>query len=803
MSNSIKQSLEKTLEALGKDQYNFGYPVIVGFDQVTTNYVLKQEFIERYSSGLFLDPMNSEIDVEPGVSQHELVDFCLDEPRLSFENADLSDSKAMLLMRTVRGKQLQLSRPLGAQRMRMTRMAEATPINGPALVFDIKLNALETGISDDGRIYFSFFAKEGNYNFYGGVTEFERDKLGLHFKKHFESYTAPPDKNRRIEYTLGQMTQLPNPSLNPHRFKIRTHKTDETSGDGAVVLFIELEEFDSSKAVPPDENSKLPYLLPDGYSASMLVNTDFLGQAIIASHLNKYDTERLRLAFKVTPGYTFRYHGEGQVLFDAIFHSSPAGTIIGIDPRWTSPASFDEKNSLFLEIKGTSVTLNFTGKTTIDFEMNSNGVTRHATADYSWSLRQKYKFEFDNSNGASKIVLVQDGKYEWSYTPTLSEELKGLIFVYNFSEDAFLADFHRPIGIMITTMAGFMNSMNMEIDTFIMSSLLFRNSHITLDSLHQPNDFFAPGQLAADRNKFKIIRTDGQPIDKGETYTLPGRSIPFKTEPATEGVTWSVRHVPDYEGDNSPGKIDPPTGDYRAPAADEFKGTHVKVIVTATKGAEVSHALVCVLRTSVNVYPSVASVNVGAYTDIIAGEMNGNSISWKVEGLGDLGDVPEDDPLAQTSQRYLAPTEVEEWDESMPVVDMVMRHSKVVISSGDIEKVVDILIPVEMEGSYWLEPKEHDGGVKHELWVKPKNSSPIQVPQHETSWHVRVGNGTIKDGVYTPDPDKPEEYAVIVAIHDTAYLPEYASIIVPLPFLDVKQYLALYAPDNAKAMAGQ
>lgn len=144
MNSSTKQSLEQFLEELAKVRKNFGYPVIVAFDRKTANHVLKQEFIERYAGGLFLDPMNSEVDIEAGLSYHQLQDFCLDEPRLSFENSDLSNSKAKLMMRSVRGKQIQLSQSIGSTRRRVTRLAEATPVNGPSLVFDVDL------ISDRG-----------------------------------------------------------------------------------------------------------------------------------------------------------------------------------------------------------------------------------------------------------------------------------------------------------------------------------------------------------------------------------------------------------------------------------------------------------------------------------------------------------------------------------------------------------------------------------------------------------------------------------------------------------------------------
>lgn len=809
-NNSTEQSLEKLLEELGKARKNFGYPIIVAFDRKTANHVLKQEFIERYSGGLFLDPMNSEVDLEPGVSYHQLNDFCLDEPRLSFENADLSDSKAALMMRTVRGKQLQLTQATGSTHRRVTRLAEATPVNGPSLVFDIELQNTYGEISDEGRVYFQFTAGK-NYAFYGGVTQFEIDKLGQHFKQYFEGMSIDPGGRAKIEYTLGRIAATESSALKPHKFAIRTHgalgstpRNTENFADGAVVLFIELEGFDSGAAVPPDENRKLPYLLPVDHSANMLVNTDFLGLAIVGSAIKKLDN-RFQLEFKVSPGEKFIYYAEGKVQFDGIYLSNGSASLTAREPDWYSPSLFDENNGFFLKIVNNSITVEFKANATLTFDFLKDNKPDTATASPSWRFSQHYTFEVDDTGSGSKIKLVKTGKLEYAFTPNLSSKLKDYIWIGQLQEKELIDQLTRSIFSAFNRMYNFMTTLDMEIDTFVMSSLLFRNSQIRIDSLHQPNDFITPGQLAPDRNTFIIARRDSTPIDNGETSTLPGKSISFKTVPLVEGVVWSVRHLPDYTGDDLKGEINENTGIYTAPAADKFKGSHTKVIVTAQKGTEVSHALVSVLRTSVSIYPSIATVNLNAYTDIIAGEMNGNAITWKVEGLGSFRARPKNDPLAQANNRYYAPDplQVPKWDESMPVVDQVMRHSKVVVSSGNSQKVVDILLPLEIEGAYWLVAKAHDKGVKFEFWVRNKGGEELQVPEEQTSWHVRVGNGTIEKGIYTPDPNKTEEYAVIVAMDENSFIPAYASMILPLPFIDVKQFLALHAPDEAKVIANQ
>ena len=180
--------------------------------------------------------------------------------------------------------------------------------------------------------------------------------------------------------------------------------------------------------------------------------------------------------------------------------------------------------------------------------------------------------------------------------------------------------------------------------------------------------------------------------------------------------------------------------------------------------------------------------------------MNKGAINWAVEGFGKLEDIDNGDPLAQASKRYLAPTvgEVPDWDDSMPLLDMYIRHSRIKVSSGATSKYVDVLLPIAIQDNHWLEATRAGEGVRFEFWWKPKSRPAELVDPENTSWHVRVGSGTCIDGVYTPDPSKAEEYAVIVATNDVTE--DYASMILPLPFIDVEQFMALHAPDEAKAV---
>lgn len=803
MSNSTKQSLEDFLKELGEKRQNWKYPVIVAFDRTTANHVLKQEFIEHYTEGEFIPPLTSEIDLEPGISYHKLLDFCLDEPRLSFENADLSDSRATLLMRTVRGKQIQLSQASGSTRRRVTMLAEATPINGPALVFDVELKGSNTQISEEGEVYFNI-ALGNNYTFHGGVSKFEMDKLGEHFAIYFASL-----RPKRIQYTLGKLSNVENSAIKPEKFAIRTHggpgsklRNEESFGDGAVVLFVEAEGFDSKTAVPPDENSKLIYLLPDGCSANVLFNSEFIIEALLIPEIRKGGSDLNLLNWsKVEAGSeTIKYEAEG------LIHTSQ---LRDHADRWDigfSQVGFNVRSygSLIIECKNGKLVVDWKGDIETTVTINRDGDYNSGKCFTHWDMRHEYAIAIDGPIGGRRLAVYRVAEHR-DTSSRADNALERVLASNNAVRQKFNEMAHRFLWKYIGELYTAFTNFSPTIDTFIFSSLLFRNSHIALDSAHLPNDATALGQLAPDHNKLTITRSDNTPIDNGETSILSGTALTFKTNPATEGVTWSVRHIPDYEGENPPGTIDSTTGAYSAPAADKFEGSHIKVIVTAKKGTAVSHVLVSVLRTTVNVYPTVMTVNLKTYGDIIGGEMNGQAVNWQVKGLGRIEDNPTPDPLAQSSKRYYAPAEVPEFEEGMPAVDEVMRLDQVVVSNGASSKTVHILLPVETQASYWLKPITAGAGVKLEFWKKRKGQPEEQVPADVTSWYVRVGNGTIEDGVYTPHASKPDEDCiVIVAIDDSQVLTQYASMIVPIPFIDAEQFVSLYesveASDKARRL---
>ncbi|GLO46394.1 MULTISPECIES: hypothetical protein [Pseudomonas] len=814
MNSSTKQSLEQFLKELAKTRKNFGYPIIVAFDRKTANHILKQEFIERYSGGLFLDPINSEIDID-GTSFHQLLDFCLDEPRLSFENADLSDSRAKLLMRSVRGKQIQLTEPLGARR-RVTRLAEATPVYGPSLVFDVDLKRDKGDVSKEGRVYFSF-AANGNYKFYGNTTDFELTKLGEHFRILFNDYANAPEERARIEYTLGQLSNSENSPLKIHSFAIRTHGAPgagrvntKNFRDGAVVLFAEEEEFNSENASPPDENRKLPYLLPDGFSANVLLHSNFIVANLIVPKLKSDDSSVRLLDWKSMHDNTsnnIEYIATGKFKIAEMNYGKIGQDYVRFYAAafdYSAPAKENTKEKLRIKHDKERLTIEWIGTTErkahITWGWDGDAGLTAGTLSTRWSFEHIYKISVKVHDGKHKIELTREGgseTFNWEVSDKLDDALDEKNYlIREWIEDRLKENFDDFLFSVNKSFEG----MTAEIEAFILSSLMFRNSEITLDSAHWPNDVTAIGQLAPDRNKFTITRSDNKPIDDGEISVLPGERITFKTEPATGGVTWSVRHLPNYDGDNPPGVINPSTGTYSAPTADKFKGSHIKVIISAQIGTSISHVLVSTLRDSLNIYPSIVSVNLAGYADIVAGEINGKDISMKVEGLGEIVESPDADPLAQATKRYLAPKQIPEWEEGMPEVDSVLWLDKVVVSSGTYTKTVHVLLPVTMEGNYWLKPKQGQAGVEFEFWVKPKNGPEKQVPKEQTSWHVRVGNGTIDDGVYTPHPSRPDgEYIVIVAMHEVpgVEIALYASTIVPIPFVSAEKFLALYASVEA------
>lgn len=102
-----RASLGDMLEWLRGGSRTGGFNCIVAYDRTRTNTVLLQEYIERFTAGTYLKPINMDVPTS-GKTRELTYDYILDAGRLSFENASIDKSKARLTMHVIGGSQVSL-----------------------------------------------------------------------------------------------------------------------------------------------------------------------------------------------------------------------------------------------------------------------------------------------------------------------------------------------------------------------------------------------------------------------------------------------------------------------------------------------------------------------------------------------------------------------------------------------------------------------------------------------------------------------------------------------------------------------
>jgi len=202
-------SLERVLQWLRAHDRLLGWDAIVALDRGKLNALLVQEYIRRFNTQSFLDPVNGELSVS-NESKIFIHDFLLAHPRLSFENADQFDSKARLRMAVIGGNQLGLRKDVS--HWYVQRLDWIGPLAGPELRLDLRLDDVPGDVSDGGAISLDL-SKSDNFTLTFSNQDEERELGGNFFKELFQRL---PDEQR--VWSLGSIAPSNRPLLRPEAF---------------------------------------------------------------------------------------------------------------------------------------------------------------------------------------------------------------------------------------------------------------------------------------------------------------------------------------------------------------------------------------------------------------------------------------------------------------------------------------------------------------------------------------------------------------------------------------------------------
>ncbi|AFO47354.1 hypothetical protein [Pseudomonas putida] len=146
MSSNSKQDL---LEWLQSDYRMLGWNTIFAIQKDKADTLLTQEYIRRFKTSSYLDPISGETAPDNGYKVY-MQNFVLDHPRLSFDNADITGSRASLRMKILGGNQVGLKQ-VGAH-WYPQRIDRIEPLVGPELRLRLELSDVPGYVADNGAL---------------------------------------------------------------------------------------------------------------------------------------------------------------------------------------------------------------------------------------------------------------------------------------------------------------------------------------------------------------------------------------------------------------------------------------------------------------------------------------------------------------------------------------------------------------------------------------------------------------------------------------------------------------------------
>ncbi|QXH48400.1 hypothetical protein KSS93_10985 [Pseudomonas xanthosomatis] len=267
MSNSMAQLLAR----MRQGPITLGWGAVAAYSRSRLNNLLEQQYLARLADNSYLPPFTQKLASDLPGDTIELQRLAFGAPLLSFSNASLSGSKALLRLNLVSGDIITTG-----QLVSSTVVTEA---QGLWVELELDLETVTGEVDRYGRVTLNL-AHGARF----ASNLFEHDSnLYPQLIKALETWMHRLPARYAV-FELGTVDFSHYDELAPSRFIIRTQAAPGAKvrgalnhGDGAVLVFIQLRGLASSSNLPDDS---FPYLIPDGdFSATLVLHKDLLGYA--------------------------------------------------------------------------------------------------------------------------------------------------------------------------------------------------------------------------------------------------------------------------------------------------------------------------------------------------------------------------------------------------------------------------------------------------------------------------------------------------------------------------------------------
>ncbi|MHA6161270.1 hypothetical protein ACX3X6_10285 [Pseudomonas sichuanensis] len=641
----------------------YSWDMIVAMDRDRLNRLLLHAYIGHFGNSSYFKPFTTTLEADSAAVRY-LQDFVLDRPRLSFENADLSYSRASLNMRIISGNDVAVQQRAGG--WEVSRLEWIEPMVGPLLELRLKLDEVETQIIDEVKLRLDLSKSEDF------LLKFDAD-IGLQ-RLAGEDFAALfrklPDEQRFFE--LGSIRRHPDSLLQPRSFRLATQPDKESQdANGAVLVFVSMQEghnFD-----PPGEGSGFRYLIPKSYfnfSAIAMLSSWRLYIVWLLEALKK----------KLTTCGEPLFIGVGECERVSISDTSLFVPASEHRRRWKMYGEFFE-----IVLRHEEFTFFDAGELTV-FQLGDRMLL-------SWPVTARFKYEYElnydepSAHGQGGVQMLGhdlSGLLEYTLSGALEVEI-GLMEFPVVHYKVMRSEFKRgaqkgeaPLSweeyftlhgehiqaidpdagdewekamlllyIIWLMTVGFKAVVDGIVESILLSlidnitevitSLPLRSEVLsqvrqvvtlnfgesfTGNQLFGPTDLVLFGQVQP--------RSSGMMIEPLEPRVVIGGECKFSANGVTTGPEWFVE--PLEPGGVTKGHIERHSGLYKVPAETHFEGSYWRERIRMVFGGHTAWALVTVTRQALAIAPLVQLVPANGEVTLDAGTTEQAAFTWSIEG---------------------------------------------------------------------------------------------------------------------------------------------------------------------------
>jgi len=762
-------SLDSVLAWMKDNSRMLNWGLIVAVERRKANLLIIQEYIRRFGVGSYLKAIKGEVPIVEDKWMEYIHEFVLDVPRLSFENADLNDSKAMLSMAVMGGSQVTLKKE--SDGWKANKVDEIDPLQGPKLYLDLLLNQVPGDVDVDGRIKLDL-SKSDNFRLTFGQTAHEQRVGGAFFKDLFNQ--LPDDK--RV-YPLGYIQHGTNEMLDPKSFELRTQKNnlDITDGSGAILALVRTIGRNGGNF--PGEGFK--YLIPDDagkdYSATVLFNRiHVLFGAVLLEmpHLLKNVSFDYLYGDDVT---TVQVAGDLDIP-----RVPPGGFEFGDSTVSVNGFVFlaDGANPFLISSVNNRLSVQW------DSTARAAGVIHNqhgSSKDVVIQLTLKFKAEYEIAAGADGRAELSRPEYDVGFSivelkdvgskpspdyPSDDECLSPGPYSWGYGEQYYTRNLRAILDEAFKPRFSPAESITAVIDETI--KLNFGQA-IQGTEIYGPSDVGVFGRINPTQTTFVV-----SPM---EPLLKQGSTQQFTTDPVVPGVQWKVENL--VEGSGSPGLISA-SGIYQAPATITGRYTRVRVTATAPGTGYFSSALVTVVANDLTVNPLIQTCDVGATVELSAGQLGTGALTWSIKNP-----VPGESGEVRLSDK--------------PEGDHTYHHGPVVTNKTFVLDEIEVKSGAGSTRSMHVLALQKQPGVTVGIDSLDLAKGQVQLKAtvngtafENAEWSLPLGGPGDIDatGLYRAEPTATERFALIFALVDGGPFGKFEGyLILPLPLLEFPKLL--------------